>query len=134
MDFAHRLIDSLSNTLHNCSQNALDGVNYDSNSHTVYCSTREEGHYRQRWFDTPGKLQMNIHFLIAIFAETLAEKYKMAMGHGLAGLGMWSCDLIDYPLSSNPLSKQYWDQIAAYAKGSELNKLTVRYSKHISSA
>jgi hypothetical protein len=42
----------------------------------------------------------------------------MAMGHGLAGLGMWSCDLIDYPLSSNPLSKIYWDQIAAYAKGS----------------
>ena len=55
VDFAHRLIDSLSNTLHNCSTNALDGVNYDNDSHTVYCSTREEGHYRQRWFDTPGK-------------------------------------------------------------------------------
>lgn len=108
VDFAHRLIDSLSNTLHNCSTNAFDGVNYDNDSHTVYCSTREDGHYRQRWFDTP---------------DTLAEKYKMAISHGLVGLGMWSCDLIDYPLSSNPLSKKYWDQIAAYAKQmSKVNK------------
>jgi len=61
--------------------------------------------------------------LIRQVKETLAEKYKMAMSHELAGLGMWSCDLIDYPLSSNPLSKKYWDQIAAYAKQmSKVNK------------
>jgi len=44
----------------------------------------------QVWFDTP---------------ESLAAKYKVASDMGLAGIGMWNLDCLDYS-SSDPAVQQ----------------------------
>ena len=48
-----------------CNTEAIDGINYDTKSHTVYCTTKTvtqfgEDSYHQRWYDTPATLNEKV--------------------------------------------------------------------------
>jgi spore germination protein YaaH len=45
----------------------------------------------QVWFDNP---------------ESLAAKYKVASDHGLAGIGFWNLDCLDYSSSDKTVQQQ----------------------------
>merc|ERR1711935_1270632 len=122
VDFKNRRREDIDISVDICTNQSLDGLHYDSPSHTMYCTTRNEPprHKRcangedscvqdkfegqklqQRWYDSPG---------------TLDEKFRMARSLGVSGFGMWYMDAVKYPVDKYPLSAAYWQSISRAAR------------------